>query len=256
MRLYAHRRATLRGIPGWSRGEAGAQITLRQRELDQLLAGPSQSEITNAQIALQQAEARLRDAETALNRTVLLAPIDGLVTSVDIEIGQPVIPGAAVIEISDATPLGLTAAVDEVDIGQIAVGIPAYIELDALPGVQLPASVEQIEIMGVEADSVVTYYTRFALDEIDPHVRLGMTGEAFVILETRDNVLVVPNNFLRVAPDGRTFVQVLDADNQQRDVEVQLGLQGDETSEVVSGLREGSVIVLEQQSINTGFPGG
>jgi multidrug efflux pump subunit AcrA (membrane-fusion protein) len=83
-----------------------------------------------------------------------------------------------------------------------------------------------------------------------------MTGEAFVVLETRSNVLVVPNNYLRTEANGRTFVQVLGAANQVTDVEVQLGLQGDESSEILSGLREGSVIVLEQQSINTGFPGG
>ncbi len=236
--------------------EAGARIALRQRELEQLLAGPSQSEITGAQIALQQAEARLRDAEVALNRTVLVAPMDGLVTSVDIEIAQPVIPGTGVIEISDVTPLGLTASMDEVDIGQIEAGMPAYVELDALPDVQLPTSVNRIEILGVEAESVVSYYTSFTLDRLDPRVRLGMTGEAFVVVESRSGVLVVPNNYLRIEPDGRTFVEVLGADNQQRSVEVQLGLQSDENSEVVSGLREGDVVVLEQQSINTGFPGG
>jgi HlyD family secretion protein len=239
-----------------SLAEAGARIALRQRELDQLLAGPTQAEITSAQITLQQAEARLRDAEAALNRTVLVAPMDGIVTAADIEIGQPVVPGTAVIEVSDVTPLGLTAQVDEVDIGQISVGMPAYVELDALPDVELPAAVRQIEIMGVEVESVVSYYTRFALDEIDPRVRIGMTGEAFVILETREDVLVVPNNFLNIAADGSAFVEMLDANNQEIQIEVQLGLQGDEFSEVVSGLREGDVIVVEQQSINTGFPGG
>jgi multidrug efflux pump subunit AcrA (membrane-fusion protein) len=249
-----------------SLAEAGARIALRQRELEQLLAGATQSQITGGQIALQQAEARLRDAEAALNRTVLVAPMDGIVTAVNIEIGQPVRAGASsgtetststgAIEISDVTPLGLTAQVDEVDIGQISVGMPAYVELDALPDVQLPASVRQIEIMGVEVESVVSYYTRFALEQIDPRVRVGMTGEAFVILETREDVLVVPNSFLRIASDGSAFVEILGADNQEIEVEVQLGLQGDEFSEVVSGLREGDVIVVEQQSINTGFPGG
>jgi HlyD family secretion protein len=134
--------------------------------------------------------------------------------------------------------------------------MPAYVELDALPDIQLPASVRQIEIMGVEVESVVSYYTRFALDNVDPRVRIGMTGEAFVILETRADVLVVPNNFLQLAADGSAYVEMLDANNQQIQVEVQLGLQGDEFSEVVSGLRAGDVIVVEQQTINTGFPGG
>lgn len=238
-----------------SLAEAGARVILRQRELERVLAGPSSREITNAQIALLQAEARLRDAETALNRTTLVASMDGIVTAVSIKIGQPVIPGAAAVEISDVTPLGLTAEVDEVDIGQIAVGMPAYIRLDALPEVQFPAAVKQIEIIGVEVNSVVSYYTQFALNDLDPRVRLGMTGESFVILETRSDVLSVPNNFLRIEADGQTFVDVLGADNHETPVKVELGLQGEESSEIVAGLNEGDVVVVEQRT-NTLFPGG
>jgi HlyD family secretion protein len=236
--------------------EAGARIVLRQRELDQVLAGPSSLEITNAQITLQKAEARLRDTETALNRTVLVAQMDGIVTAVNIEIGQSVAPGATAVQISDVSPLGLTADVDEVDLNQIEVGMPAFVRLDALPDIQLPASVKQIEIMGVAVNGVVSYYTRFALDGVDPRVRLGMTGEAFIVLEERSNTLIVPNNFLHIEVDGSTFANVLSINNQQEEVEIQLGLRGDEYSEVISGLREGDVVVIEQANISTGFPGG
>jgi HlyD family secretion protein len=237
--------------------EAGARIALRQRQLEQLLAGPKSSDISNAQTALQQAEAQLRNAETALNRTVLMAAIDGIVTRMDVEIGQPVVPGRTVIQISDVIPLGLTAQVDEEDIGQINEGMPAYVELDALPDVQLPASVKQIEIIGMEVSGVVSYDTHFVLDEVAPQLRVGMTGEAFVVLETKQHVLVVPNSFLHIQADGRVLADVLDAKNQQTEVEVQLGLQDDDISEIVSGLREGDVVVIEQSSDNTtGFPGG
>jgi HlyD family secretion protein len=247
----------LQGSNNGNLTEAGARIALRQRQLEQLLAGPKSSDISKAQIALQQAEAQLRNAETALNRNVLVAAIDGIVTRVDIEIGQPIVPGRAVIQISDVTPLGLTAQVDEEDIGQIKAAMPSYVELDALPNVQLPALVKQIEIIGTEVNGVVSYDTHFALDEVDPRLRVGMTGEAFVVLETKQNVLVVPNTFLHIQADGRVLVDVLDAKNQQTEVEVQLGLQGDDISEIVSGLREGDVVVIEQSSDNTtGFPGG
>ncbi len=239
-----------------SLAEAGARIALRERELEQLLAGPSTAEITNAQITVQKAEARLRDAETALNRTMLVAQMEGIVTAVNIEIGQSVAPGVSAIQVSDVAPLGLTADVDEVDLNQIDVGMAAFVRLDALPDVQLNASVKQIEIMGVAVNGVVSYYTRFALDDVDPRVRLGMTGEAFIVLEQRDDTLILPNNFLRIEADGSAFVDVLGTDDQEKEVEVQLGLQGDEYSEVVSGLREGDVVVVEQASINTGFPGG
>ncbi len=233
--------------------EAGARIALRQKQLDQTLAGPRKSVITSAQISLQQAEAQLRDAETALNRTTLLAPIDGVVTSVDIEIGQPVITGKPAIQISKLNPLGLIAQVDEEDINQIKAGMSTYVELDALPNVRLPASVKQIEIMGTEVNGVVSYDTHFALDQVDPSVRVGMTGEAFVVLEAKQNVLTVPANFLHVETDGRVFVDVLDSKNQQTHMEVKLGLQGDDKSEVLSGVHEGDVLVVEQTAAS-GLP--
>nr|MBA3873235.1 efflux RND transporter periplasmic adaptor subunit [Anaerolineae bacterium] len=130
--------------------QAGAQIALRQKQLDQLMAGPQKATITNAQIGLQQAESQLRDAEIALNRTTLVAPIDGVITSVDVEIGQPVLVGKSVIQISNVNALELIAQVDEEDINLIKADMPTYVQLDALPDDQLPAAVKQIEIMGTE----------------------------------------------------------------------------------------------------------
>ncbi len=234
--------------------EAGARIALRQKELDQLLAGPKKSAITTAQIALQQAEAQLRDAETAFNRTTLYAPIDGVVTDLNIDLGQPVLAGRSVIQISNVSTLGLTAQVDEEDISLINESLTAYVELDALPNVRLPASVRQIEILGTEVNGVVSYDTHFGLSQVEPQVRVGMTGEAYIVLEAKQSVLVVPTNFLHVETDGRVFVDVLDAKNIETRVEVTLGLQGSDNSEVLSGLRDGDVVVL-QETVSTGFPG-
>jgi len=109
--------------------------------------------------------------------------------------------------------------------------------------------------MGIEVNGVVSYDIYFVLNQVDPRVRVGMTGEAFVVLETRQNVLTVPNNFLHVEADGRVFVDILDAKNKESRVEVKLGLQGTDNSEVLSGLKEGDVVVVEQTA-SSGLPGG
>ncbi len=235
--------------------QAGAQIALRQKQLEQLLAGPKPAQITNAQIVLQQAEAQLRDAETALNRTTLYASIDGVVTKVDLDIGQPVLAGRSVIQISKLSTMGLLAQVDEEDINLIKDDMPTYIELDALPNEHLPAAVKQIEIMGKEVNGVVNYDTHFTLNQVDPRVRVGMTGEAYVVLETRQSVLTVPTNFLHIEADGRVFVDVLDKNNKQSRVEVKLGLQGSDSVEVLSGIKQGDVVVIEQTT-TSGLAGG
>nr|MBA3872793.1 hypothetical protein [Anaerolineae bacterium] len=105
-----------------------------------------------------------------------------------------------------------------------------------------------------EVNGVVSYDTHFALNQVNPQVRVGMTGEAFVVLDSKHNVLTVPTNYLHVESNGQVFVDVLDAKNQQTHVEVKLGLQGDDSSEVLSGLHDGDVVVVTQTE-SSGLPG-
>jgi len=217
-----------------------------QAQLEQTLAGPSQSEIEVAQANITQAENQVERAETAFARTILQTPIEGVVTAMNAEPGALIVPGATVVEVTDISPLGLTVQVDEIDIGLVEVGLPVRVELDGLPDVQFPATVSSVAPLGTPSGGIVSYDVEIALDTEDTRVRVGMTAEATIVIEEQADVLVVPNLYIRrERSTDRTFVNVLREDNSLEEVEVTLGMQGRDTSEVISGLEAGDLVAID-----------
>lgn len=236
---------------------AYARVILSQREYDRVAAGRTSFEIDSAALGVKTAESQLGRAETAYNRTILSAPFDGLVALVTTEVGGIVAPGLPVIEMTDISPLRLTVQVDEVDIGLVASGLLARVELDALTDVSIPAQIEQIALIGTNTNGIVSYDVDLTLDATDPRVRVGMTAEANVIVEARDDVLVVPNFYIRLdRRDGVAFVNLLQPDGTIAEIEVMLGLQGQDTSEITSGLAEGDVIIIDPDGAGLSLFGG
>lgn len=243
----------LREGAGPQANAAYARVVQAQRELDRVKAGPPTAQIDSAALSIRQADAALRRAETALNRTVLTAPFDGLVSALSTEVGTLIAPGFTVVELTDVAPLRLTVQVDEIDIRLIQPGMPVRIALDALPGLLIPARVEQVGVFGNNVEGVVSYDVELTLDESSQGARVGMTAEASIIVEARDDVLSIPNRYIRL--DRRTeqaFVQfpALDADGNPtlQEVEVTLGLQGQDNSEIVAGLAVNDIIAVDETS--------
>lgn len=223
---------------------AYARVLAAQAEKERLLAGPSALQIQAAETLVQQAEAQLDRARLAYERTFLYAPFDAVVSSVAIEQGALVAPGLAVIELTDLSPLGLTVQVDEVDIGLVDESLASLVTLDALPNVDLRAEIIRIADIGRNDGGVVTYDVAMRLLDEDPRARVGMTAEATIIVERKQNVLVVPNLYVRLDRRANVaYVNVL-RDNRIEEVEVQLGLRGQDMSEVLAGLQEGDLIAI------------
>ena len=164
----------------WS---SSTRIVVAQLEKELLLAGPTQADIDSVQLAVRRAEARLQQTETALQRTQLIAPVAGVVTTLSIESTQPVTSSFVALEISDLSSLWLTTSIHELDLDRVHEGLPATITLDALPDEEFPATVADISWIGVETDGIVEYTTRLLLNANDPRIRIGMTGEALIDTE-------------------------------------------------------------------------
>ncbi len=227
-------------------GAAYARALQAEQELERVKAGPRSSEIDLAEIAVDQAQVQLDNAATAFNRMQLVAPFDGIISRVNAEVGSVVAPGLPVIELTNISPLHIMAEVDEVDIRRITEGMDARVQLDALPNTRLTGNIEQIAVIGRDQDGIVSYDVKLLLDAIDTRVRDGMTAEAAVIVEARDDVLVVPNIYIRLdRRNEQAFVNVLEDDGTLKEVEVELGLQGQDNSEIVAGLGVGEVIALD-----------
>jgi HlyD family secretion protein len=244
------------GSPAAS-GAAYARVTQAERELERLQSGPTQAEIDRADATIEQRRLELEAAERALERTVLTSPFEGYVSTVSTEIGAVTLPGVAALELTDTNPLRLTVQVDEIDIREIREGMPAMVRLDALSGVELDATLERIDLVATNNAGIVSYDVLVRLDETEPRVRVGMTAEAAVVVESRSDVLVVPNQYIRLDRGrNRAYVNLLNADGTLEEIEVTLGLQGQDSSEIVSGLREGDVVAVDLGGDALGLFGG
>jgi HlyD family secretion protein len=234
-----------------------AGIAEAEAQLQQVRAGPTEAEREATQSQIEQAQVQLDRAEVAYNRTILEAPFDGVITAVNAEIGSLAAPGLTVIELMDVSPLGLTVQVDEIDIDLVEIGLPTRVTLDALPNLQFPATVISIAPIGTPSGGIVSYDVDIALDGDDPRVRVGMTADASIVIEETQDVLVVPNLYIRRdRTTGQSFVNVLRGDDTVEEVEVEIGIQGRETSEVISGIEEGALVAIDLSGRGLNILGG
>jgi RND family efflux transporter MFP subunit len=236
---------------------AYARVAQAQAALDQLKAGATDAEISRADAVIAQAQVALDRAQAAEDRTQLSAPFDGIITGVSIEVGALVAPGMTAITIADVSPLHLNVQVDEVDVRRISVGLAAMVKLDALPDVQLPATIQDVALVSNNDNGIVSYDATVRLDNDDPHVRIGMTADAAVVVESHKDVLIVPNQYIRLDRQrNQAYVNLVKPDGTLQEVPVMLGLQGQERSEVSDGLKAGDVIGVDLAADRISLFGG
>lgn len=155
---------------------------------------------------LKQAQASLRSAQVDLDHTVIRAPIDGVVISRSIDVGQTVAaslqaPKLFVIA-NDLKQMQVETRIDEADIGRVHVGLPVEFSVDAFPDVTFRGTVSQVRLEPVTDQNVVTYTTVIQTRNDDLQLRPGMTANVTVQVESRTGVLEVPNAALRFRPSG------------------------------------------------------
>ena len=226
-------------------GAAGARIRQAEAELIRVQAGAQPAQIQQQEILLRQLQERVTRAETDFYRTILTAPFDGVISAQNIEIGALIAPNIKIMELTDISPLWVTIQVDELDIRLLKEDMPASITLDALSDVEIPAILETIAPIGQNINGIVSYAVRLALTDTDPRIRVGMTTEANIIIDSRQNVITIPNAYIRRDRNNRAFVNIVDGNTIRRDVEITLGLIGQTVSEVTEGLKIGDVIAVD-----------
>ncbi len=227
---------------------AEAQVAQARTNLAQLTAGASASAIRVAEGQLKQAEITLAQAKLSLDQAHLKAPFAGTLTDLDLEIGQMVGPTSVVGTLSGPGGLEIVADMSEVDVARVRPGQPAEITLDALPESTFKGHVAAVAASGQSAQGVVNFPVTIALDDTDPAIRPGMTANAAIVVEQRENVLLVPSRAIRTQ-GGKYLVRVLRG-AQIEEVTIRVGLSGDGTTEILGDtLREGDVVVTSMPSI-------
>ncbi len=205
----------------------------------------TRSEDVSAQAAqVKSAEADVTSVQAQLRKTLVVAPFDGIVTKIDLKIGEISSPNTSEISLMSAGTFEIESYIPEVNIARVKIQDQANITLDAYGStVSFAASIISIDPAETLKDGVSTYKTRLRFTENDPRIKSGMTANIRITTERKSNAISVPRSIV-TEKDGRHFLQVK-AGDVITDVEVTIGdAAGFGQVEILSGLNEGDVVVL------------
>lgn len=215
-----------------------------QRNLDTQLR-TAQANVERDQIALEQAQRNIERAR-------IVAPFDGVVSAVNFSVGDSAGTTTAVVVV-DLSMLQVKVNIAEIDIAKIKVGQTAQVTLDALLGKTYNATIAAIGPVATITQGVVNYPVIAVVDNTDGAIKPGMTANLSIIVDRRDNVLLVPARAVRSQGNQR-IVNVL-YKGQTIATPVTIGLTNDQFAEVISGLLEGDQVII-QTAVRTSTTGG
>jgi len=214
-----------------------------------------------ARADVNQAQARVKVTKVEQNRTVLVAPFDGIVADIVGELGEyttPSPPGVATppaIDLIDDSCLYIEAPMDEVDAPKIRAGQAARISLDALPGKALAGHVKRVApyVVAVEKQAR-TVDVEVSLDNAEDGKKLlvGYSADVEVVLESHENALRVPTSTLL---DGNKVLIYQAGTQKLEERSIKAGITNWEFTEVLDGLKQGDRIVssLEREGVKAGI---
>lgn len=190
-----------------------------------------------------QGEAEIKKWEDLYKATPIFAPINGTIISRNVEPGQSFTNADALLVMSDR--LTVKAQVDETDIAKIKVGQKAVITLDAYQAKPIESHVDQIAFDATTVNNVTTYIVNVLPESTPPEMRSGMTANVSFKADTKENILLVPNEALIYEGD-RAQVLIPSEKGKALKVPIELGLSDGHKSEVVGGVGEGQTLLIEQ----------
>ena len=224
---------------------------------DQLISAQTEVEVLKAQ--LESAKASLREAQNDLNHTVILSPMDGVVTRIRAKKGEFVVvgtmnnPGSVIMTIAQLTDLQARIDVDEADVVDLAPGQPCKIELDALPDTSFHGRVVQIShqanVQNVGGEETrATFEVKVSIENPSPKIKPGMSVTVTITTAEHDSVLSVPLSSIVAYHDSLTgkdkeAVFVV-KDGIARKIPIKTGISDDRYIEVVEGLTPEDEIIV------------
>ena len=178
-------------------------------ETAEVAAKQAEAQLKSTQSQIVQAQAAVNKAKVDLDHTIITAPIDGIVTSRNVDKGQTVAASMQAptlfIIAADLTKMQVNANIDESDVGRMRPGQTVRFRVDAYPNDTFIGTVQQVRLNPTTVQNVVTYST--VIDVPNPDYRLmpGMTANLNIEVARRSNVLRVPNAAARFRPTRDTF---------------------------------------------------
>ncbi|MGC2195606.1 MAG: efflux RND transporter periplasmic adaptor subunit [Terriglobales bacterium] len=212
------------------------------------------AKIGQSQAQVAQDQANLKQLEEQYGYTTVTSPIDGIVLSRDVEVGDAVssilVLGSSatlIMTLGDTSEVYVKGKVDESDIGKVYLGQPARIKVESFKDKTFNGKVTKISPMGVEKDNVTTFEVRVSINNPGGELKAAMTANAEIILEEHKNVLQIPEGSILYDKDKKASVEVPDPKGKEgkNKVAVNIGISNGAKTEVLGGLKEGDQVVLQ-----------
>ena len=230
-----------------------AELTKRDSAKAQIGVDTAKLKQARAQVA--QSQASLKQLEEQLSYTTIVAPMDGVILSRDVEMGDAVssilVLGSTatlVMTEGDTSEVYVQGKVDEADIAHVYMGQPARIKVESFNDRLFYGKVTKIAPMGVEKDNVTTFEVRVSINNPGGELKANMTANAEIMLDEHKGVLTVPEDAVIYDNKQSAFVDVPDSHQKEgfRKVPVTVGLSNGSVTEITSGVSEGQQVVLQQ----------
>jgi HlyD family secretion protein len=228
---------------------------LTKRDSSKAQIGVDTAKLKQARAQVEQANASLKQLEEQFSYTTIVAPMDGVILSRDVEIGDAVssilVLGSTatlVMTEGDTTQVYVQGKVDESDIAHVYMNQPARIKVESFRDRIFNGKVTKIAPLGVEKDNVTTFEVRVSIDNAGGELKANMTANAEILLDEHKGVLTVPESAVIYDNQRNASVEIPDKTQNEgkRKVAVKVGLSNGSVTEILSGLKEGDQVVLQQ----------
>jgi HlyD family secretion protein len=230
------------------------ELALNKQNVAKAQVTVLKAKIAQAQAQVMQDQANLKQLEEQLSYTDIVSPIDGIVLSRDVQMGDAVssilVLGSAatlVMTLGDTSEVYVKGKVDESDIGKVYLGQRARIKVESFKDKTFDGKVTKISPMGVEKDNVTTFEVRVSIQNPGGELKAEMTANAEIILEEHKNVLQIPEGAILYDKDKKASVEIPDPKGKdgKDKIAVNIGISNGAKTEVLSGLKEGQEVVLQ-----------
>lgn len=230
------------------------QLALNKQMSAQRNVAASRAEVSRAKAQVAQARAALERAEEDLRNSTITSPMDGLVLSRNVEVGDAVSSilvlgsqATLLMTLGDVREVYVLGKVDEADIGKVYLGQPARIVVESFKDKKFQGKVTKISPLGVEKDNVTTFEVRASILNPGGELKANMTANAEIILEEKKGVLLLPETAVVYDKNRNTSVEAPDpkAPNGRHKVPVKLGISNGVKTELIAGLKEGQQVILQ-----------
>ena len=234
--------------------EKGYQMALNKQSSAIRNLSVSRAEITKAKAMVAQATAALERADQDLRNSTIVSPIDGLVLSRNVEVGNAVSSilvlgsqATLLFTLGDISDVFVRGKVDQADIGKVYLTQPTRITVESFRDKKFDGKVYQISPLGVEKENVTTFEVKVSIANPGRELKAQMSANAEIILEEKPNVLLVPEAAIIYDKDRKATVEVPDitAEKGRKKVPVKLGISNGVKTELVAGLNQGAKVILQ-----------